>query len=79
MRTTTRTLVRRIDRSGHPGAMVAAWLVAEVGPLARLHVAALSEELIVLTCDPPQAQDAVDARIAAALAERRFAGWSLRS
>jgi len=65
--------IRQVDSSAEPAALVAAWLVAELGDSRHVDVRLTEPDLVTL--DVTSAHG-VRALIESLLSETRFAGWA---
>lgn len=71
-------LVIESDVGGAPAALVAAWLLAEVGELGGVDVDIVGSRLVRLNVRALPDRREIESRVITVLTDSRFDGWSMQ-
>jgi len=77
MTTRTRLVVTRVSAESEPVALVAAWLLAELGRFSHADVVLVSDVAIEVVLEPPDESADIELAVAESIKEVRFHGWQI--
>jgi len=77
MTTRARLVVTRVSPESEPVALVAAWLLAELGRFSHADVVLVSDAAIEVVLEPPDDSADIELAVAESIKEARFRGWQI--